>query len=151
VRVNLRAPYVLIQEVLPNMLERGGGTIITVTSRAALNPSGLGGAAYGAAKAGALNLMKNINLELRDRGIRACAIVPAEVDTPTMERRPLPPTPEQRATMMKPEDVAAAILFCATMPQRTLVEEIHMAPTLRRDHTRELEAAVREGAPEGVE
>ena len=150
-RVNVTGPYLLIQEVLPGMLERGEGTIITVTSFAALNPSGLGGAAYGAAKAGALNLMRNVNLELRNRGIRACAIVPAEVDTPILNRRPMPPTAEQRATMMKPEDVASAILFCATMPQRTLVEEIRMGPTVKRDVAEELLAAAREGAPEGVE
>ena len=151
VRVNVTGPYLLIQEVLPGMLERGEGTIITVTSMAAVNPSGLGGAAYGAAKAGALNLMKNINLELRGRGIRACAIVPAEVDTPILNRRPMVPTAEQRATMMKPEDVASAILFCAVMPQRTLVEEIYMGPTVKRDVREELLAAAREGAPEGVE
>ena len=150
-QVNLTGPYLLIQEVLPGMLERGEGTIITVTSMAAVNPSGLGGAAYGAAKAGALNLMRNINLELRNRGIRACAIVPAEVDTPILNRRPMPPTPEQRATMMKPEDVASAILLCATLPQRTLVEEIYMGPTVKRDVREELLAAAREGAPEGTE
>jgi len=150
-RVNVMGPYLLIQEVLPGMLERGEGTIITVTSMAALNPSGLGGAAYGAAKAGALNLMTNVNLELRNRGIRACAIVPAEVDTPILNKRPMPPTAEQRATMMKPEDVASAILFCATMPERTLVEEIRMGPTVKRDVREELQAAAHEGAPEGVE
>jgi len=150
-RVNVTGPYLLIQEVLPGMLERGEGTIVTVTSFAALNPSGLGGAAYGAAKAGSLNLMRNVNLELRNRGIRACAIVPAEVDTPILNKRPLPPTAEQRATMMKPEDVASAILFCATMPQRTVVEEIRIGPTVKRDVAEELLAAAREGAPEGVE
>lgn len=149
-KINVTAPYLLIQEVLPGMLERGEGTIITVTSKAATNPSGLGGSAYGAAKAAALNLMRNINLELRNRGIRACAIVPGEVDTPILDRRPVPPTPEQRATMMKPEDVAAAILLCATMPHRTLVEEVHMMPTFPRDVADELKAAAVEGAPEGV-
>ncbi len=149
-RLNLTAPYMLIQEVLPSMLERGEGTIITVTSKAAVNPSPLGGAAYGAAKAGALNLMTNINLELRSRGIRACAIVPAAVDTPAMDRRPLPPTAEARDLMMKPEDVASAILLCATMPQRTVVEEIHLAQMGAWDMSAELEAATREGAPDGV-
>jgi len=149
--VNVTAPYLLTQEVLPNMLERGEGTIVTVTSRAALTPSAMGGAAYGAAKAGALNLMRNINMELRNRGIRACAIVPSDVDTPTMDRRPLPPGTEARATMMQPEDVAAAILLCITLPQRTLVEEVHMAPRVQRDMAAELEVATGTGAPEGAD
>jgi NADP-dependent 3-hydroxy acid dehydrogenase YdfG len=145
--LNLKSIYLMVQEVLPGMLEREEGTIVTVTSRAAVNPSALGGAAYGAAKAGALNLMKNINLELRNRGIRACAIVPGDVDTPTMDRRPLPPAEEHRAMMMQPADVAAAIVFCATMPNRTLVEEIYMTPRVSRDMSEELAAASRVGAP----
>jgi hypothetical protein len=53
--------------------------------------------------------------------------------------------------MMQPEDVASAILMCITIPQRTLVEEVHMAPRVQRDMAEELEAATRVGAPEGVE
>ncbi|MET0742326.1 MAG: SDR family NAD(P)-dependent oxidoreductase, partial [Microvirga sp.] len=49
--VNLTAVFALTQAVLPDMLAKGAGTIITVSSLAALNPNLLGGAAYGAAKA----------------------------------------------------------------------------------------------------
>ena len=50
--------------------------------------------------------------------------------------------------MMQPEDVAAAILLCACMPARTLVEQIVMVPTRPRDQSVELEVAARMGAPE---
>ena len=52
VNVNLTAVFNLAQAVLPGMIAKGEGTIITVSSLAALNPNLLGGAAYGAAKAG---------------------------------------------------------------------------------------------------
>ena len=48
VAVNLTGVYALTQAVLPGMIERGGGTIITVSSMAALKPGLIGGAPYGA-------------------------------------------------------------------------------------------------------
>src|SRR6266705_603669 len=55
--VNLTAVYELTQAVLPGMLERGGGTIVTVGSLAALRSTLVGGTPYSAAKAGVRNLM----------------------------------------------------------------------------------------------
>src|SRR6185436_8204662 len=57
VNVNLTAVFNLTQVVLPGMIAKGEGTIITVSSLAVLNPNLLGGAAYGAAKAGVKNFM----------------------------------------------------------------------------------------------
>ena len=145
--VNLTGVYALTQAVLPGMIERGGGTIITVSSLAALRPGLIGGAAYGAAKAGVLNLMRHVHNELRDKGIRATTIIPAEVDTPILDKRPSPPSAKARATMMQADDVARAILLCATLPPRTVIEEIVMSPTFTRDQSAELEIARTMGAP----
>ena len=91
--------------------------------------------------------MRGINNEMRRFGIRACTIVPAEVNTPVLDNRPSPPDPGARASMMQPEDVAAAIVLCARMPGRTLVEQIVMRPTRPRDTAAELAAAARLGGP----
>jgi len=56
-----------------------------------------------------------------------------EVDTPILDRRPLPPDARARATMMQPEDVARAIMRCVTLPPLTVIEEIVLVPTVRRD------------------
>jgi len=149
-KVNVEGVYRLTQSVIEDMIKRGDGTVITVSSMAALTPGLLGGVAYSPAKAASLNLMREINAELRNRGIRACTIIPAEVDTPILKRRPLPPDEKARSTMMRPEDVAAAIMLCATMPARTLVEQIVMMPTRQRDQSKEIEAARKSGAPPGV-
>jgi len=148
--VNLTAVHTLIQAVLPGMIARGGGTIVTVSSAAALRPGLLGGAAYGAAKAAVRNLMGHIHTTLRDKGIRATTILPAEVDTPILDNRPLPPDARARATMMQPEDVARAILLCVTLPPRTVIEEIVMSPTIARDLSADVEAARRLGEPRGA-
>ncbi|MEM7407657.1 MAG: SDR family oxidoreductase [Pseudomonadota bacterium] len=140
-KVNVEGVYRLTQAVLPTMLDAGRGTVVTIASVAAINAGMLGGASYGAAKSAVWSFMRSINAELRNEGIRACTILPAEVDTPILDNRPLPPDAAARATMMQPEDVADAIVFCATMPQRTLVEQITLLPTHARDVSADIAAA----------
>ena len=48
--------------------------------------------------------------------------------------------------MMQPEDIAQAIFLCAAMPQRTIVEQVVMIPTMRRDVSLDMTAAEMEGA-----
>ena len=139
--LNIKAVYQLCQRFLPLMLSQKSGTVITVSSMAAINPGLLGGAPYGAAKAGVTNLMGDINSEFNSEGIRATAIMPAEVDTPILSNRALPPTQNARDTMMKPEDLADVIFLCASLPQRTLIEQIIISPTRKRDVSKDLEAA----------
>jgi NADP-dependent 3-hydroxy acid dehydrogenase YdfG len=148
--VNVTGVYRLTQAVLPNMLERGEGTIITVSSMAAIRPGMLGGAPYSSAKAAVKNLMAHIHVELRNKGIRATTILPAEVDTPILNNRPLVPDAKARSTMMQPDDVAQAILLCATLPPRTVIEEIVISPTFQRDTTADVVAGRAAGAPPGA-
>jgi len=148
--VNLTGVYALTQAVLPSMIERGGGTIITISSLAALRPGLIGGAPYGAAKAAVLNLMGHVHNVLRDKGIRATTIMPAEVDTPILDNRPLRPDAMARSTMMHADDVARAILLCATLPPRTVIETMVMSPTILRDQSQDIKVARDEGAPPGA-
>jgi NADP-dependent 3-hydroxy acid dehydrogenase YdfG len=145
-KVNVEGVYRLTQSVLANMIERGEGTVITVSSMAALNPGLMGGAPYSAAKAASLNMIRGMNTELAKYGVRACAIMPGEVDTPILENRPRPPDADDRSTMMQAEDIASAIFLCAAMPHRTIVEQVVMIPTERRDVSRDMIAAEAEGA-----
>ena len=137
-RVNLMGPFFLTQAVLPGMLARKEGTIVNVSSLSATNPSLLGGSFYGAVKAGLLNFTRCLNIELENSGVRACCILPGEVDTPTLENRPVVPDAGARATMLAAEDVAEAILLAVASPHRSLVEEITVRPTYRRDLSHEL-------------
>ena len=148
--VNTTGVYALTQAVLPSMLARGAGTVVTVASMAALRPGGFSGVAYGVAKAGARAMMQALHTELRNKGIRATTILPAEVDTPILDKRPLVPDATARATMMQAEDVARAILLVCTMPPRTVIEEIVMSPTFQRDTSKDVAAAYAAGAPSGV-
>jgi NADP-dependent 3-hydroxy acid dehydrogenase YdfG len=129
------------------MLEGGGGTVILVSSMAALRPGPMAGTAYGTAKAAARNYMAGLAAELRQKGIRATTIFPGEVDTPILENRPLPPTDEQKAGMMQAEDIAEAVLLAATLPPRTVIEELTIMPTRLRDYSADIAASKKMGAP----
>ena len=125
--------------VMPAMRAAGQGTIVNVSSTAALEPGVLTGAAYSAAKAALTNFTRFLGEELRNTGVRACAVFPGEVDTPILAQRAHPPDAKARATMLMPEDVAEAIVFILRMPARATVSELVIRPTLRRNAEAEVE------------
>ena len=92
-------------------------------------------------------LMAYVNNVYRHQGIRATVIMPAEVDTPILDGRPLPPGSEARATMMQPEDVAQAVRLAVTLPPRTVIEHMVISPTHLRDVSRDLTVAREFGRP----
>lgn len=145
--VNMKAVFLLTQAVLPGMLARKNGTLITVSSLAALRPNLLGGAAYGAAKAAVRNFMTYLHNTFRNDGIRSTCILPGEVSTPIMDNRANPPPQSVRDRMVQPEDVAAAVLLCASLPPRTVIEELIVAPTFLRDVSGDLEISRWKNAP----
>ena len=141
-KVNMEGVYRLTQACLRNMIDRGDGTIITTSSMSALRPGILGGSPYSAAKAAVRAFSHGLNSELRDRGIRATVIVPGEVDTPILKDRPSVPNAEARETMMQAEDVARCIHLAATLPQRTVIEELVVMPSILRDMSAEMAVAL---------
>jgi 3-oxoacyl-[acyl-carrier protein] reductase len=80
VQTNLLGAFAVARAALPAMLEAGGGTIINVSSGAAVAPLE-GWSHYCASKAGLRALTACLDLELRARGIRALGISPGTVDT----------------------------------------------------------------------
>jgi NADP-dependent 3-hydroxy acid dehydrogenase YdfG len=133
VDVNLTGAYLCVRAVLPVMRQQGEGTIINIASVAGKTATLLGGAAYSASKAAVLSLTQTINSEYRRHNIRATAISPGEVATPILDRRTVPPTAEERARMLQPEDLAAAIVFVASLPQRACIDDLLIRPTFLRD------------------
>jgi NADP-dependent 3-hydroxy acid dehydrogenase YdfG len=146
--VNLTAVFNLTQAVLPGMIAKGEGTVITISSLAALNPNLLGGAAYGAAKAAVKNFMTFLHNTYRNQGIRATTILPGETNTPIMDNRARPPLQGERAVMLDPHDVARAVLLCASLQKGAVIPELQICPTFMRDTAADIEAARWVGAPD---
>jgi NADP-dependent 3-hydroxy acid dehydrogenase YdfG len=128
-RTNLDGAFYCIQAVLPGMLERRQGLIININSIAGLRASPLGGVAYAASKFGMTALGIGLAAEEKDNGIRVTNIYPGEVDTPILEFRPQPVTEEHRQRILKPEDVAAAVIFAASQPPHVSIPELTIKPT----------------------
>ena len=125
---NLHGAYYFTQAVLPGMRVRGEGTIINIVSDAGKQASPKAGPGYVMTKFGLAGLTQAINAEERSRGIRACAIFPGDIDTPLLNKRPVVPDAMARARMMQPEDIAACVVLCLTLPSRTVVEEMLVRP-----------------------
>jgi 3-oxoacyl-[acyl-carrier protein] reductase len=122
VRVILTASYVLGQRAARAMTSTGGGVILYTASISALG-AGVGFAAYCAAKAGILALVKVMAAELAPYRIRVNAVSPGPADTQrsvqlvgaeTMEkfRRSFPAVPLNR--LARVDDIANAFLFLAS-------------------------------------
>ena len=139
VAINLNGLLYCCYAVIPGMRARKDGLIINISSWAGRYASVLTGPAYNATKRAVIAVTESINMEECMNGIRATSILPGEVATPIMEKRPVPPTAAERARMAQPEDFGAAILFIATMPARTCVNELVIAPTWNRFYVGGLE------------
>jgi NAD(P)-dependent dehydrogenase (short-subunit alcohol dehydrogenase family) len=126
---NLDGAFYCTRAVLPQMLERKGGLIVNINSISGKRANPLGGAAYVAAKFGLAGFGLCLAAEEKDANIRVSSIYPGEIDTPILDNRPKPVTPEQRQLILQPEDVAAAVRFIAALPARAHVPELVIKPT----------------------
>ncbi len=126
---NINGALFAVQAFLPGMRARGAGTIVNVCSDAGKKASPKAGAAYVISKFGMTGLTQSINEEERQNGIRGCCIFPGDINTPILDKRPIPPPPEARPLMLQAEDVAACVVFVVSLPARALVEELMVRPT----------------------
>jgi NADP-dependent 3-hydroxy acid dehydrogenase YdfG len=129
IRTNLDGAFYCMNAVLPQMFARKDGVIVNVVSIAGKRANPLGGAAYVAAKFGMASLGLALAAEEKDSGVRVSNIYPGEIDTPILEHRPRPVTDDQRALILKAEDVAEAVLYVASLPPRVSVPELVIKPT----------------------
>jgi len=128
IATNLNGAYYCVQAFLPQMRTRQSGLIVNIVSDAAKQASAKAGPAYVMSKFGLVGLTQSINAEERRNGIRACAILPGDIDTPLLDKRPAPPDAVARARMLKSEDVAECAVFCINLPEHVVVEEMLVRP-----------------------
>ncbi|MCY4430734.1 MAG: SDR family oxidoreductase [Rhodospirillales bacterium] len=130
---NLIGTIYCAQAVMPAMLERDSGTIINVSSLAGVTPGLLGGMIYSAVKAAVINFTGHLNEEFKSTNVRASVVIPGEITTPLLDKRPVPPSADARRTMAGPDDVAEAIALIAGLPQNSSIPELVIRPTYQRD------------------
>jgi NAD(P)-dependent dehydrogenase (short-subunit alcohol dehydrogenase family) len=128
--VNIRAPFAVAKSFLPAMRAAGRGTFITVGS-VADHVGFPENAAYAASKYGLRGLHETLLAEYRGTGVRLTLVSPGPTDTAVWD--PFDPDHREgfpsRADMLRPVDVAEAILFVATRPQHVLIDWLRLGPT----------------------
>jgi NAD(P)-dependent dehydrogenase (short-subunit alcohol dehydrogenase family) len=108
-RLNLRPAYLVTQATLPHLIAAGGGAIVCVSTRAALQPFP-GAAGYISSKAAVIAFVKALAVEYRDDGVRANAILPSVIDTPG-NRASMPDADFDK--WVTPAEIAGVIAFLA--------------------------------------
>jgi NAD(P)-dependent dehydrogenase (short-subunit alcohol dehydrogenase family) len=127
ISVNLSGAFYATRAALP-YLRASRGLVILISSVSGSWPD-MSGPAYQASKAGMTEFAHAAGFEEHQNGVRFCAVLPGIVDTPILDNRPEPPPREVRDLSLKPEDVAQACLFLATLPERAYVPELTILPT----------------------
>jgi NAD(P)-dependent dehydrogenase (short-subunit alcohol dehydrogenase family) len=128
-RVNLRAPYLLTQALLPILRERRGH-VVFVNSSAGIR-SGAGTAGYGATKHALRGFADALRDEVNEAGLRVTSIYPGRTRTPMQasvyrwEGRP-----EPLAGLLEPEDVASMVVAVLSLPPRAEVTDVHLRPAI---------------------
>ncbi len=128
---NLTGPYLVARALVPRMVERGRGHLITIGSIS--DYIGFpGSTAYAASKFGLRGMHEVIRAETAKSGVRTTLISPGPVDTDIWDdvRPDEKPGFTKRKDMMRAEDVAEAVLFAATRPERVAITEIRLLPTI---------------------
>ncbi|HEX6356252.1 SDR family oxidoreductase [Actinophytocola sp.] len=108
-RTNLRPTYLVCAATLPHLIAAGGGSVVCLSSRAALRPFS-GAAGYITSKAAVLALVDALAVEYRQDGVRVNAVVPGVIDTPA-NRESMPSA--DRTDWVSPADIAKTIVFLA--------------------------------------
>lgn len=105
--LNVRTTYAVLRAGLPHLIANGGGSVVSMSSGAALKPFP-GGTAYSTSKAAVLALAESIAVEYKADRIRSNALLPGVIDTPA-NRAAMPNS--DRANWVAPADIAKVIAF----------------------------------------
>jgi NADP-dependent 3-hydroxy acid dehydrogenase YdfG len=132
VAVNLLAPFNVAKAFLPAMRQAGRGTFVTVGS-VADHVGFPENAAYAASKFGVRGLHETLVAEYRGSGVNLSLVSPGPTDTSVWD--PYDPDRRQgfvpRAAMLRPADVAEAIMFIVTRPAHVHIDWLRLGPTHR--------------------
>jgi short-subunit dehydrogenase len=121
---NLRGAIHCTHAVLPDMVKRGEGVIVNINSVAALKTF-TRSSVYAASKAGLLAASRSVREEVREYGVKVIDLMigATETDIWSIEARN-----EFSPRMMKPDDVAEALLATLKLPSQTMPEELVLRP-----------------------
>ncbi len=131
--VNLRGPFLLARAVWPDMIQRGGGTVVNVSSVAGRR-GWANASAYCAGKFGLTGLTQALAAEGKAHRIRACVLYPGAMDTSwgvwSPEGRNDASSLAATRNALPPEHVARLITWIAAAPPDLVLNEVTVTPLM---------------------
>jgi len=124
IKTNLLGSVYAIHSVLPSMISKKQGTIINISSVAAIKVL-KGSSIYSATKAGLLQYSRVLREEVREHNIKVIDVLPGATETPIWDEKV---RNRHKDRMMKPEDVAAFVVELLTGSGNMVAEEIVLRP-----------------------
>jgi NADP-dependent 3-hydroxy acid dehydrogenase YdfG len=128
---NLTAAFLITHALVPKMVRRGSGHVVTIGSIS--DYIGFSGStAYAASKFGLRGMHEVIRQETAKSGVRTTLVSPGPVDTDIWDVVDPDSKPgfTKRKDMMRAEDVAAAVVYAVTQPDHVAVTEIRLLPAI---------------------
>lgn len=126
-QINLRAPYLLTQLVLPGLIERKGNVVFINSSAGLVARRNVG--QYAATKHGLKAVADSLREEVNPAGVKVLSVFPGRTAGPMQanlhekERRDYVPE-----ALVQPEDIAAVVLDALALPRTAEVTDIHVRP-----------------------
>ena len=129
INTNLVGPFLFVRAFLGEMKKRKSGHIVTIGSISDRTIF-TGNSAYSAAKFGLRAIHEVLRAELRGTGVRASLISPAATDTEMWNSVTVTDpvaNPHSKRPMLERDDVASAVMFTLTQPERVNVDELRLS------------------------
>ncbi len=126
-QVNVRAPFLLTQLLLPR-LTQSTGQIVFINSSAAVAPN-TALAGYSSAKAAMKLIADCLRMEVNPSGVRVMSVYPGKTASVMQKRaHELAGKPYDAASLMQPEDVAQMVLSALALPKTAEMTDLHIRP-----------------------
>lgn len=131
VDTNLTAVVTVIDAALP-ALRASGGVVVVVSSYAGWSSQPGAGVAYSASKTALGSVVRSLNQQEAEHGVRATHLCPGDVATDFLDQRPSVPDAAARSAMLQPADIARAVSFVLEAPRHVRVDELVVSPVSQR-------------------
>ena len=127
-RINVHAPYLLTQALLPSLMARQG-QVVFVNSSSGFNPARAGWVAYAASKHALRAVADGLRDEVNAKGVRVLTVFPGRTATGMQEEvhryEGRSYDPER---FLQPRDVATAVMSALALPRTAEVTDLHLRP-----------------------
>ncbi|WP_069711882.1 SDR family oxidoreductase [Curtobacterium sp. ER1/6] len=128
---NTTAVVTVVDAALP-ALRASGGVVVVVSSYAGWSFQPGAGVAYSASKTALGSIVRTLNQQEAEHGVRATHLCPGDVATDFLDQRPEVPDAAARQRMLQPEDVGRTVAFVLGSPAHVRIDELVLSPVSQR-------------------